>query len=171
MKSIIRNVGWLAIVVATALGPSHCAVIGRPAIAEEQKPSVSLILAGASAEQLKQGILFACEAILDNASGKELPVRTNFYSAFDGLEVVVTNSEGKVLAQQGYTFHQSPNTGRTFALPPGSTKGSLVFPIHDLPTDSKLFKVRLVGALPGSDYRRILSSETIEVRPAAPNRP
>jgi hypothetical protein len=133
--------------------------------AQEAKPVVSLILTGASAKQWPQEIHFHCDAVLDNATGKNLTVRSNFASAFDGLELVVTTRDGKVLAQQGYTWHQSPFTseGRDFPVKQGITKGDLVFPIRDLPANVKTFKVRLVGTLPGSGHERILSSETIEV--------
>ena len=45
-------------------------------------------------------------------------MRSNFGSVFDGLELVVTTAEGKVVAQQGYTFHQAPFAppGRRFPL-------------------------------------------------------
>jgi hypothetical protein len=41
---------------------------------------------------------------------------------------------------------------------------SLVFPVGKLPAREKVFKVRLVGTLPGSGFRRILSTETLEVK-------
>jgi hypothetical protein len=138
----------------------------RPALADESKPTVSLLLSSASAERDEHDTLFRCEVLLDNATGKELTVRSNFSSAFDGLELVVTTREGKTLAQQPYTWHQSPFAppGRDFTLKQGSTTATLVFPIRDLPGDVKVLKVRLVGTLPGSAYRRILSTETVEVK-------
>jgi hypothetical protein len=119
----------------------------------------------ASAERGEHDTLFRCDAILDNATRKDLAVRSGFFSAFDGLELVVTSPDGKVLAQQGFTYHQSPySTGRAFPLKPGRTEKSLVFPIRGLPAEAKSLKVRLVGSLPGSEYQRILSSETLEVQ-------
>ncbi len=87
------------------------AISGLPAIAGDTKPAVSLFLAKASAERKNQEIVFLCEVMLDNATGKELTVRSNFFSAFDGLELVVTSLDGTVLAHQGYTWHQSPLPG------------------------------------------------------------
>ena len=167
MTSGIRRGARLAIVIAIATAALF-GITHRHAIAEDQKPAISLILAEASAEISSQGYFFACEAILDNASGKELGVRTNFYSVFDGLEVVVTNAGGKVLAQQAYIYHQSPHSssGRRLVVAQGRTRRGLVFPIVDLPSNAKSFKVRLVGTLPGSDYSQILSSETIVVKVA-----
>jgi hypothetical protein len=126
---------------------------------------VSLLLDKVSAERHKQDIYFACEATLDNERGRELAVRSNFSSAFDGLEIVVTTPEGKVLAQQAYSFHQSPftATGRIFPLKKGKTTKTLLFPIGGLSADVRALKVRLVGTLPGSGYERILSSETLAV--------
>lgn len=65
--------------------------------AEEKAGFVSLILSKASAEWLDHDILFRCEVSLDNATGKDLTVRSHFASVFDGLELVVTTVDGKVL--------------------------------------------------------------------------
>jgi len=148
---------WLAATsVACVLGPSAAA---------DPEPAVSLLLRKASAEQWEKDIHFECQVILDNATGRDLAVRSNFYSVFDGLQLVVTTPEGKVLAQQGYTFHQSPFTsrGRDFPLKRGKMEDTLVFPVGGLPKDARSLKVRLVGTLPGSGYERILSSETLVV--------
>jgi hypothetical protein len=136
-----------------------------PAFAEEPKPMVSLLLTGASATRRDTDTLFRCDAVLDNAMGRDLTVRSTFSSPFDGLELVVTTKEGKVLAQQPYIHHQSPYAppGREFPVKQGNTKQTLVFPIQDLPGDIKTLKVRLVGTLPGSTYQRIVSSETLEI--------
>jgi len=132
----------------------------------EPKPIVSLILSKVTAERSGDDTLFRCEVSLDNATGKELSVRSNFFSAFDGLEVVVTTTDGKTLAQQTYIFHQSPFAppGREFVLKKGSTAKTLAFPVQAFPGDVKVVKVRVVGTLPGSSYQRILSTETIEVK-------
>jgi hypothetical protein len=84
--------------------------------------------------------------------------------------LVVTDTQGKVLRQQGYTHHQSPFAPprKSATLKKGSTNATLVFPIHRLADDVKVVKVRLVGSLPGSDYTRTLSTETLQVRITAP---
>jgi hypothetical protein len=142
------------------------AVADRPPANDAVTPPVSLVLTGASAQQREQDVFFTCDATLDNATGKELTVRSSFSSVFDGREVVVTTREGKVLAQQGYTFHQSPFSppGRDFTLKRGRTSSTLVFPVRGLPAEVKALKVRLVGTLPGSEYPLILSSDMIEVK-------
>ena len=142
------------------------------ASAAEPEPAVSLLLRKGSAERWEQAILFRCEVALDNALDRDLTVRSNFSSAFDGLQIVVTTPEGKVLVQRGYTFHQSPFAppARGFPLKKGETVAMLVFPIGDLPKEIGSFKVRLVGTLPGSGYDRILSSDTLGVQVTDPIR-
>lgn len=127
---------------------------------------VSLVLVRASAEREGHDTLFQCKAILDNATGKELRTHSNFFSVFDGLELVVTTPQGTTVAQEPYTFHQSPSSasGKDFILKPGRTESQLVFPIADLPPGVQAVRVRLVGALPGSDYPRILSSATLDLK-------
>jgi hypothetical protein len=108
--------------------------------------------------------LLQCEVRLDNEIDSDLVVRSNFNSAFDGLELVVTNVEGKTLAQQSYIAHQSPFAeSRDFRLKKGVTTATIRCPIQDFPANV-VVKVRVVGTLPGSGYQRILSSETLEVK-------
>jgi hypothetical protein len=146
------------------VSPASAVELGAPA--DDDKPAVSLILSKATAKRGELDTVFRCEAVLDNALGKDLTVRTNFSSVFDGLELVVTNKDGKILAQQPYIWHQAPFSppGRKFMLKRGTTAATLVFPLRDFPKDAKVVKVRLVGTLPESKYPRILSTETIEVK-------
>src|SRR5262249_5568859 len=140
--------------------------------AEAPTPAVSLLLTKVSAERAGEDTRFTCHARLVNGTGEDVTARSNFSAPlFDGLEVVLTTSEGTVLVQQPYTYHQSPffspldaRGGRVGVLKKGATvDGKLVFPVDKLPADLKVVKVRLVGTLPNSTYKRILSSETIEV--------
>lgn len=155
-------------VTRLALGIAVLAILSvsdRMAMGQEQKPVVSLLLSKATVERLGHDILFRCEAVLENALGKDIAARSNFSSVFDGLELVVTTSDGKILAQQHYTYHQSPQSeADTYTLKPGRTSKTLNFPIRDLPAEVKTLKVRLVGTLPKSDYKRILSSETLDIQ-------
>src|SRR4051794_32564571 len=92
--------------------------------ADESAGGVSLILSKASAEHGEQYILFRCEARLDNDTGKELTARSNFPGVlFDGLQLVVTDKAGKLLAQQAYDAHQAPFAppGKSATLKKGST--------------------------------------------------
>ena len=147
-------------VAVTLLAPS--------ALAEDaRRPRVSLILSKVTAERHDNGDLwFHCDVVLDNETGDLLPVKSNFGSAFDGLEVVVTNAEGKVLIQQPYTYHQSPysaKAGRTFQLRRGRTKTTLLFPISKFGESDQPIKVRIVGTLPESPFHGILSTDTLKV--------
>jgi hypothetical protein len=144
-------------------------VLAIPATASDPEPAVSLILSKASAAKSGQDILFRCEVILENEMGRDLSVRSNFSSACDGLELIVTDKKGKTLIQRPYIYHQSPfgsdpHGARKFAVKEGATEARLVFPISELPANPKVVKVRLVGTLPGSGYERILSTDTIEVQ-------
>ena len=93
-------------IVATVAASIACVGVIAPAAGPE--PAVSLLLQKASAERWEKEIFFRCDLALENDTGRELAVRSHFFLAFDGLELVVTALEGKVLSQPGYTFHQSP---------------------------------------------------------------
>ncbi len=131
-------------------------------ISSAAEPLVSLLISKVTAEHFQGDVLVTCQAVIDNATGHELVVRSNFFSAFDGLEIVVTNDEGKVLEQRGYIDFQSPFKldGRDFPLKQGKTVKTLTFILSDIPEGIRSVRVRLVGTLPGSSYKRILSSET-----------
>jgi hypothetical protein len=133
--------------------------------AEDPQPLVHLLISKVTAETSGRATVVTCEAIIDNASGSDLNVRSSFISAFDGLEIVVTNSEGKVLEQRLRTEHLAVNRlrGKDFPLKQGKTVEELRFPLYNLPEDTRSLRVRLVGTLPGSSYKRILSSETLTV--------
>jgi hypothetical protein len=139
-----------------------------PADAPEGKPSVDLTLTKATAQRFDGGgVIVICEVVLDNRTGKELKVRSNFYSAFDGLTLYVRDEKGKLLLRRGYIWHQSPFSppGREFPLKPGENTGELRFPI-DLPADVKAIRVSLAGTLPGSGYDEILVTDVVPVNVA-----
>ncbi len=145
-----------------------CAAVGFGVLdtpAADPEPLVSLLISKVTAARVEECTHFDCEATLDNATGRDLTVRSMFFSAFDGLEIVVTTPEGKVLAQQDYTYHQSAFkfVGRDFPVKSGKTVKKLRFSLAGLPEDTRTLRVRLVGTLPGSSYKRILSSETLAV--------
>jgi hypothetical protein len=126
---------------------------------------VSLVISKASAMRSENKYVgFALEVAVDNATGKDITARSHFYSAFDGLVLVVTDKNGKTLAQQSNVMHQSPTaTLNPYIVKAGTTSEKLGFPIPDFPKEATMVKVRLVGQLPNSDYKRFLSTETIEV--------
>ena len=135
------------------------------AFADDSDARVSLMLSAVSAEKRADDTLFRCDVAIVNDTENVLTVSSNFYSAFDGLELVVTDADGKTIKQQPYTSHQSPFThkGRQFPLKRGKTQTSLAFPISSFNNAGQILKVRLVGTLPGSTYTRILSTETLQL--------
>ena len=147
-----------------ALGLSLLLVSGVSTRADEKNPGVSLMLSKVAARRDSEGTGFHCQVAIDNHTGNEIAVTSNFFTVFDGLELVVTDIDGKVLKQQPYTFHQSPFTpdGREFILNRGKTKRSIVFPVTSFGMVGQSLRVRLVGTLPGSSYKRILSTDTIK---------
>lgn len=155
----LRSISSLVAVIALVF------VASRPLSADVPRPTVSLILTKASAQRSAIDTLFKCEVRLNNQTDNDLVVRSNFAFAFDGLEVVVTSIDGKMLIQQSHTVHQSPFLEpNTFYLPKGITTSTLVFPVRDFPAEVTAIKIRLVGKLPGSEYQRILSTETLEIK-------
>jgi hypothetical protein len=105
-----------------------------------------------------------CEVELKNDTGSALQVESNFYSAFDGLVLVIMDSEGKEVCRQWYTHHQSPFTPepRTFELPIGITRKKLSFPVHLGKIVGKL-KVKIVGGLRDTDYESGLESNIVDI--------
>jgi hypothetical protein len=133
--------------------------------AEEQKQAVVLDLLKATAERLDSGaVLLCCTATLKNNSGVELQVRTNFFSVFDGMFLLVLGESGEKLLQQPYIYHQSPYSphGRDLPLKTGETRGTLCFPV-DLPKETRSVRLLLVGFLPGCDRSGLLCSGSMIV--------
>jgi hypothetical protein len=91
-------------------------------------------------------------------------VHTNFYSVFDGVELLVLDESGQRVAQQPYIYHQSPHSfhGRDLTLKPGETRRKLVFPIA-LPDGVRTARVLLIGVLPGCDRAGLLASGSVSV--------
>src|SRR5262249_12095722 len=135
------------------------------ASADPPEPLVKLTLRKVAAERQTDDVLFEGEATLEHVTGKVLNVRTCFFSAFDGVEIVVFDARGKKLRVQPYTFHQSPLAADgTQPLEVGRTTKRLVFPVSGLPGDVKKFRVCLIGTLPGSAYDPgLLMTDLVEV--------
>jgi hypothetical protein len=126
-------------------------------------PAVIVSLERASATRTNQGVLFQCETSLLNRTGAPLHVVTNFSSAFDGLEIVVTSEDGKELARQAFIHHQSPFAeSQRVPLPPGVTSQTLAFPIAELTNITGTVNVKLAGGLPGTSFRSGLLSNEVE---------
>src|SRR5262249_41756000 len=140
---------------------------------KREEPKVKLTLLKASAQRLiddevvdgqrAEQFFIRCQAVLENATGSKLKVRTNFRTVFSGVEVVVTDLRGKVLVRRGCTDHQSPRDfDEEIPLKVGKTKEELRFlELKPLPKGVKKVKVRLEGTLPGSQFKGKLSSNTV----------
>jgi hypothetical protein len=129
--------------------------------------AVTLSLASARAEHLQNEVLFVCDAVLDNRTGAELTVRSCYFSAFDGLDLVVMDEMGHTVARQAYTFHQSffSIEQQCFPLKGGQNQQELRFPVRGLPKNRIVYRVLLAGHLPGSEYDGSLSSNQVAVVP------
>jgi hypothetical protein len=127
--------------------------------------AVLLTLDAVRVKPLTGALLFECDLTLDNQTGNALVVYSNFYSAFDGLWLVVMDEGGKILKKQSYLYHQSPYTwkGQPFLLPPGKTNGTINFPVSELPAEAKTVQVKLVGTLPGSAFEGQVVSNKLTV--------
>src|SRR5262249_49480224 len=125
---------------------------GPPPGPADEVEFVTLSAKQVTAKVRTSDVFVTCKAVIDNQTGRKLVVKSSFYSAFDGLSIVVTDQNGKNLAEQPYTAHQSPYApppGREYPLALGKTERQLVFPICDFSREEKKIKVRLVGTLPG----------------------
>jgi RNA polymerase sigma factor (sigma-70 family) len=133
--------------------------------ARKEEAKVILTLESASATPWGKDVLFECRATLENRTGKELKVRSSFFSVFDGTWLVIQDEKGKELKRQSYVFHQSPfSVANEHRLPVGKTTKTIAFPVGQLPKGQTRFKVQLAGTLPGSGYERALSSKVLEVQ-------
>jgi hypothetical protein len=129
---------------------------------------VSLMLSKSTAERGEPYTTFKCEVTLNNEFKKDLVVLSHFGSAFDGIELVVTSTEGKTLYQISSTYYLAPGAEEMrVPVKPGISSKTLVFSVPQIPNELKTVKVRLVGILPKCDYERILSTETlvVEIKP------
>jgi hypothetical protein len=143
-----------------------------PAGPEAAVAGVRLVLASATAERWANGdVLVRCTATLQNDTGRELDVRTNFHSAFDGLTLVLLRPDGTELARQAYDFHQSPYAeDQAIPLPPGATTEELRFPLVGLPGELDGVVVRLEGGLPGTEFPDGLESDPVPLE-SGPEQP
>ncbi|MFO0965760.1 MAG: hypothetical protein U0793_09285 [Gemmataceae bacterium] len=122
--------------------------------ADEPKEPVQLRLLRAGAERSGKDVFFFCDAVLINNTGAAFNVRSSFFSAFDGLRLVVFAEDGKKLLEQSFTAHQSPFSvrGSLFPVGQGENKKTLRFPVSGAPGDTKTVQVVLIGTLPGTDH-------------------
>jgi hypothetical protein len=140
----------------------------EPPAAQHRAPAekVTLTLAKVSVKRFEKEVLFICDVVIDNRTGAELTVMSNFHSAFDGLELVVLDETGRKLAQQSYLQRQSIYSlePRKFPLKVGENRRELRFPVSRLPEPRKEYRVQLLGRLLQSDFGGILCSDLVTAR-------
>ena len=134
-------------------------------LAPVEVPAIELSLSKASAFWNGDQVLVVCDAVIDNRTAAAVSVRSNFFSAFDGVSLVVRNAKGKELFRKSYIAHQSPQAppGKLYGLAVGENRKELRFPV-DLPKGTDTIRVSLVGTLPGSGRDDLLLSDVIEVK-------
>ena len=112
-----------------------------------------------------QYALIACDLEVDNQTGEDLTVQSNFFSALDYLTLQLLRGD-KVVAEERFTSHLSPSTsdGKPFVLKQGKTRDQLRFPVRLPPKDWAGLQIRLVGSLPGSNFKGALVSNKAEIR-------
>lgn len=130
-----------------------------------RREAVSLDIVDAFAKQERDYLDAGCTAVLENRTGSSLVVTSAFYSAFDGLRLIVTSEQGTRLAEQPYAFHQSPYTfpGRPFIVQPGVTTQRMRIPVFSLTNAPAKVKFQLVGPLRDSSYTGALTSRVVTV--------
>jgi hypothetical protein len=137
--------------------------------AESQEKFVSLVLERVSiTNDIENHVtMVRCIFNVHNETGEVLSVKTFFQSPFDDIELIVLDGEGKTIAQQKFSHHQTPTTfdGRELPVQKGENTAILGFPLighEELFAKNDKIKLRLVGKLTGSKYTRLLASNTID---------
>lgn len=163
------------IAIPTSAGWHHRYLLGgvlivmlasRESIARDPAGFVSIVLDKVSAERSDE--LFCSLSFcvhIDNDTGSEIKFQSVDGSTLDGLEVLVTDCEGKVLVQQSLTAHLSPVSpeGKTSTIPRGKSTSTIDVPVFGISERVQRINVRLVGSLWKSTYRRLCSTETVPV--------
>ena len=114
--------------------------------------------------QKVRDVILICDVVIDNQTGEDLTIFSNFFSAFDGLNIVLLK-EGKELRNQSYLFHQSPMAEkRPYVLKKGTNDRELRFPISAAPDNWAGLEVKIIGSLPGSKFEEKLISDTKKIQ-------
>jgi len=139
-------------------------------LADDPAAFLSMAISNAVTEDLGDLIFVRADLLLDNATGEEILVRSSVACSLDGLEVVITDGDGQIRAQQALTYHLSPVSREplNLRLKAGKSTIKLSVPIalESVPAQAG---VRLVGRLSGSNYSRLCSTNTAAVATQAPS--
>ena len=112
-----------------------------------------------------RNVLMACDVVIDNQTGEDLTIQSNFSSAIDYLTLELLRGD-KIIVEEHYISHLSPSSsdGKPFVLKKGKTLAEMRFPIRLPPKDWPQLQARLYGFLPGSNYKGVLESNKLKVR-------
>src|SRR5262249_53164085 len=100
-----------------------------------------------------RSVVFACDVILDNNSGDDLTIQSRFFSAFDGLSLVVLQ-DGKPIHDRAYIFHQSPlGEPRAYTLKKGKNAFEMRIPVEPMAENWPKLHAKVVGTLPESKFK------------------
>ena len=144
-------------------------VLSTAACHSPERPTIGLSIRHGSARVADRHLSVTCLANIENNTGRPLTVTSSFFSAFDGLTLLVFDEQDRELARQSFLHHQSPYsiTGRPFPIRPGNTEQRMRFPVPSLPNPPSRLVLQLVGTLPGSGHTNRLVSNKIAVNLAA----
>jgi hypothetical protein len=146
------------------LGMIALAMLQLAACASPPNDGVSLSITSATAQRKPDMLDIWCDAALDNHTDAPLVVTSNGSSAFDGLTLLVRDVNDRLLAQQSFLFHQSPDReGKHFTLRVGRNTHHMGFPLFTLTNAPSTLRLQLVGTLPGSGYHTGLTSQVFRV--------
>ncbi len=111
-----------------------------------------------------RNVLMACDVVVDNQTGENLIVHSNFSSALDYLDLELFR-DGKRVVHESYNTHLSPTSldGKPFLLKKGTTRTEMRFPIRLPPKDWSQLQARLQGSLPGSKFKGTLESNKMNI--------
>ncbi len=109
--------------------------------------------------------LIACDLLVDNQTGVDLVVLSNFHSALDYFTLELLR-DGEVVTAVDYINHLSPTSpaAQPFVLRQGKTRTQLRFPVRLPPKDWTSLQARLVGVFPGSKFNAAVVSNTTEIQ-------
>ena len=147
----------LPLFLAAALAPVPVGQLAEP-------PRVDLALSEVTTAPNGPHTLFDLRVEVDNRTGRELQVRSNFTSPLDAFVLVVRDGKGKELTRTLVSAHKSPFAppGRQFTVPAGKSRHELRVPV-DLPADVRGVRVMLYGTFPESGVDGLLLTDVLPV--------
>ncbi len=160
----IAVVCMLVTLVLKGCQPQQPAPVARQPIAPHG--TVALELRSIEPVAHFPGWTLRCQTAFQNETGADLRVMSYRGLPIDSMDIVVMDKDGNELSRKNCAAHSSMffPEGRWTSLPVGETVQQLDFLIGDIPAEHRDCQAVIVGTLPGSDYEKALSSNTIKLR-------